>query len=247
MAAPTDHDDRLPPGPAAPPRPSSTSDGPTRPVRVLVVDDHDLMRSGTVMLLGEFDEVVVVGEARDGHEAVARTTALAPDVVLMDVRMPGMDGIEATRRITAASVASRVLVLTTFDLDAYAFGALAAGASGFLVKECEVADLVQGILAVARGDAMVAPRATMRLIDVAKDVLPRAATPSDAGWAELTPREKDVVLAVARGLSNADVAAQLFISEATVKSHVASVLRKLGLRDRVHVVIWAFRNKLAGL
>jgi len=212
-------------------------------IRVLVVDDQHLLRTGTAMVIGTADDLVVVGEAQDGLQALERVGVLRPDVVVTDVRMPGIDGIETTRRITERFPAVKVLVLTQFDLDEHVFGALAAGASGYLLKESSAAELCTAVRTVAAGDAIVAPRACRRLVETVKPALLTArpqqapASPFDA----LSARELDVVRALADGSSNAEVARSLFISEATVKSHVASILRKLGVRDRVHIVIEAFR------
>jgi DNA-binding NarL/FixJ family response regulator len=186
------------------------------------------------------------GEAADGAEAVELTAALRPDVVLMDVRMPGTDGIEATRRIVAAGGGARVLILTTFDLDEYAFSALRAGASGFLLKDARPDDLLSGIRAVAAGDAVVAPSVTRRLLDAYAHRLPDERVPAtrSARLDPLTEREREVLLAVARGLSNAEIAERLVVSEATVKTHLGRILAKLGLRDRVQAVVVAYETGL---
>jgi DNA-binding NarL/FixJ family response regulator len=189
-----------------------------------------------------------VGEAADGTDAVRLVDLYAPDVVLMDVRMPAMDGIEATRLIVQSGAVSRVLILTTFDLDEYAFSALRAGASGFLLKDVPPSELLAAIRTVARGDAVVSPRVTRRLLEEYASELP-AATTEDAfvahpALADLTEREREVLLAVADGLSNAEIAQRLFVSEATVKSHVGRLLAKLGLRDRVQAVVLAFQSGL---
>ncbi|HEX3839284.1 MAG TPA: response regulator transcription factor [Acidimicrobiales bacterium] len=214
-------------------------------LRVLLVDDQPLMRKGFRMILDEEADIVVVGEAADGREAVAAAVSCTPDVILMDIRMPGMDGIEATRRIVGQNQSQRVLVLTTFDLDEYAFGALRAGASGFLLKDVPPAELVAAIHVVASGDAVVAPRVTRRLLDEYAHQLPVPGQPGseDASQVlgELTEREREVLVAVADGLSNAEISERLFVSEATVKSHVGRILTKLGLRDRVQVVVLAFQ------
>ena len=210
---------------------------------VLLVDDQPLLRVGFRMVLDSQDDLSVVGEAGNGEEAVRLTAELDPDVVLMDVRMPEMDGIEATRRIVDSGSRSRVLVLTTFDLDEYAFTALRAGASGFLLKDVPPADLLSGIRAVAAGDAVVAPSVTRRLLDTFAHQLPLpAATRAErvAPLAGLTARELEVLAELARGHSNAEIAAHLVLSEATVKSHVGHILAKLGLRDRVQVVVFAY-------
>lgn len=212
-------------------------------IRVLVVDDQHLLRTGTAMVIGAAEDLVVVGEAQDGTQALARAAELTPDVVVTDIRMPGMDGIETTARLTERFPAVRVLVLTQFDLDEHVFGALAAGASGYLLKESSADELCAAIRTVAAGDAIVSPRACRRLVETAKPVL-RAARPQQATatpFDALSARETEVVRALADGASNAEIAEALFISEATVKSHVASILRKLELRDRIHVVIEAFR------
>jgi DNA-binding NarL/FixJ family response regulator len=210
---------------------------------VLLVDDQPLLRVGFRMVLESQDDLTVVGEAGNGAEAVRLTAELDPDVVLMDIRMPEMDGIEATRQIVAAGSRSRVLVLTTFDLDEYAFAALRAGASGFLLKDVPPADLLTGIRAVASGDAVVAPSVTRRLLDSFAHQLPLPA-PATAGriapLAELTPRELEVLVELARGHSNAEIAEHLVLSEATVKTHVGHILAKLDLRDRVQVVVFAY-------
>jgi len=214
-------------------------------VRVLLVDDQPLLRLGFRMVLESEADLDVVGEASDGAQAAAMTAALTPDVVLMDVRMPVVDGIEATRRIVASGSASRVLVLTTFDLDEYVYAALRAGASGFLLKDVPPAELVSGIRAVAAGDAVVAPAVTRRLIDAFAEHLPDPATgrsPTDQRLDRLTAREREVLVEVARGLSNSEIAQALVLSEATVKSHVAKILTKLGLRDRVQVVVFAYES-----
>lgn len=217
-------------------------------IRVLVVDDQHLLRTGTAMVIGTADDLVVVGEAQDGLQALERIGVLRPDVVVTDIRMPGMDGIETTRRITERFPAVKVLVLTQFDLDEHVFGALAAGASGYQLKESSAEELCTAIRTVAAGDAIVAPRACRRLVETVKPTLLSArpqyapSSPFDA----LSARELDVVRALADGASNAEVARSLFISEATVKSHVASILRKLGVRDRVHIVIEAFRCGVVG-
>ncbi len=207
--------------------------------RVLVVDDQELVRSGLRAIL-EAGGVDVAGEAGDGAAAVALAAELRPDVVLMDVRMPVLDGIEATRRIRAAPDAPRVIVVTTFDLDEYVFEALRAGASGFLLKDTPRAELLRAIEVVAAGDALLSPTATRRLVE---DFARRRADgppPSSADLDMLTPRERLVLELVARGLSNAEIAGRLTVGQATVKTHVGHVLMKLGLRDRVEAVIRAY-------
>jgi DNA-binding NarL/FixJ family response regulator len=214
------------------------------PIRVLVVDDQQLVRSGFSVILDMADGITVVGEAGDGAAAVARAAVLTPDVVLMDIRMPGMDGLEATRLITASSPAPpRVVILTTFDLDDYVYDALRAGASGFLLKDAPRGDLIAAVRVAASGEALLAPSVTRRLIE-AFARRPPEATPSPARLASLTARERDVLLLLARGRSNTEIAAALFVSEATVKTHVGNVLAKLGLRDRVQAVILAYETGL---
>jgi DNA-binding NarL/FixJ family response regulator len=208
-------------------------------VRVLIADDQALVRGGFRMILEAKEDMVVVGEAGDGAEAVALVEELQPDVVLMDVRMPDMDGIEATRRIAASGSSARIVILTTYDVDEYVFAALRAGASGFLLKDVRPPELTEAIRVVARGDALLAPGVTRRLLDRFAGVLPDdAARPADLD--ELTDRELEVLRFVALALSNAEIAARLVLTEATVKTHVSSVLRKLGLRDRVQAVVFAY-------
>ena len=212
-------------------------------ISVLLADDQPLLRRGFRMILEAEPDLTVTAEAGDGAEAVELTRRQVPDVVLMDIRMPGTDGIEATRRNTVAHPDVRVLVLTTFDLDEYAFGALRAGASGFLLKDVRPAELVAAIRTVAAGDAVVSPRVTRRLLEEYAQVLP----PSGDQYpqlAALTDREREVLVLVARGLSNAEIAANLYVSEATVKSHVGRILSKLGLRDRVQIVVLAYESGL---
>jgi DNA-binding NarL/FixJ family response regulator len=214
------------------------------PIRVVVVDDQELVRSGFCVILDAADGITVVGEAGNGEAAVAAVVAHQPDVVLMDIRMPGMDGLEATRLITRDSPAApKVVMLTTFDLDDYVYEALRAGASGFLLKDSPRHDLIAAIRAAAAGDALLAPSVTRRLIE-AFARRPPEATPSPSQLASLTARERDVLLLLARGRSNAEIAVALFVSEATVKTHVGNVLAKLGLRDRVQAVILAYETGL---
>jgi DNA-binding NarL/FixJ family response regulator len=216
-------------------------------ISVLLADDQPLLRRGFRMILEAEGDLIVAAEAADGEEAVDLARRHAPDVVLMDIRMPGIDGIEATRRIAAADTHVRVLVLTTFDLDEYAFGALWAGASGFLLKDVRPAELVAAIRTVAAGDAVISPRVTRRLLEEYTRVLPLSASQMQERYPQLsalTEREREVLIAVARGLSNAEIAASLFVSEATVKSHVGRILAKLGLRDRVQVVVLAYEAGL---
>jgi DNA-binding NarL/FixJ family response regulator len=219
--------------------PASTAAG----IRVLVADDQELVRAGFCVILGAAEGIEVIGEAADGEQAAALAAALVPDVVLMDIRMPGMDGLAATRLITAAEAAPRVVMLTTFDLDDYVYEALRAGASGFLLKDSPRADLIAAVRAAAAGDALLAPSVTRRLIE-AFARRPAEAMPSPSRLASVTARERDVLLLLARGRSNAEIASALFVSEATVKTHVASVLAKLGLRDRVQAVILAYETGL---
>jgi DNA-binding NarL/FixJ family response regulator len=208
-------------------------------VRVLIADDQALVRGGFRMILEAKDDMEVVGEAGEGAEAVAMVERMQPDVVLMDVRMPGVDGIEATRRIVASGSAARIVILTTYDVDEYVFSALRAGASGFLLKDVRPAELTEAIRIVAGGDALLAPGVTRRLLDRFAGVLPDdSARPADLG--ELTDREVEVLRFVALALSNAEIASRLVLTEATVKTHVSSVLRKLGLRDRVQAVVFAY-------
>ena len=212
-------------------------------IRVLVADDQSIVRAGFQTILDAQPDVRVVGEAADGREAVDLARALRPDVVLMDVRMPHMDGIEATRRICAEPDAPRVLVLTTFDLDSYVYSALRAGASGFLLKDAPAEQLIEAVDVVARGDALLAPSITRLLIDevARRPTLDATAVP---GLAELTDREREVLILVARGLSNGEIATRLYLGEATVKTHVGRVLAKLGLRDRVQAVVLAYESGL---
>ena len=207
-------------------------------IRILVADDQQLVRSGFRMILRSDPALEVVGEAADGVEAVSLARELRPDVVLMDVRMPRVDGIEATRRVTAAGEAPRVLVLTTFDLDEYVFAALRAGASGFLLKDAPEEQLLAAIRVVADGGSLFAPSVTRRLVERFADLGGPAAPP--ASLAALTARELEVLRLLARGRSNAEIAAELVLSEHTVKTHVARVLSKLDLRDRIQAVILAY-------
>lgn len=210
------------------------------PIRVLIVDDHELIRRGMRMVLDAEDDMKVIGEGASGAEAVHMAGDLRPDVILMDIRMPEMDGIEATRRIVRGTPASRVLVLTTFDLDEYAFGSLRAGASGFLLKNTPPAQLTAAIRAIAAGDALVSPRVTRSMLDLFATRLPRQAEREDARLDVLTERERDVFLAIAKGYNNTEIGESLFVSESTVKTHVGRVLLKLDLRDRVQAVILAY-------
>jgi DNA-binding NarL/FixJ family response regulator len=205
-------------------------------VRVLIADDQALVRSGFRMIIEAREDLEVVGEAEDGDEAARLAAELEPDVVLMDVRMPGVDGIEATRRIVSSENEARVLVLTTFDLDEYVYAAVRAGASGFLLKDVRPEDLVDAIRLVAEGNALLGPTVTRRLLEHFANGEPGASK----AIAELTDREQEILQLVAQGLSNAELAAKLFVSEATVKTHVSSILRKLGVRDRVQAVIAAY-------
>jgi DNA-binding NarL/FixJ family response regulator len=212
-------------------------------IRVLLVDDQALIRAGFRMILDAEDDMDVVGECADGTQAVDSARRLAPDVVLMDIRMPEMDGIEATRLIAAGDGdgVPRVLMLTTFDLDEYVYDALRAGASGFLLKDVPAEQLVEGIRVIAQGDALLAPSVTKRLIhEFSRSGAAQRAAP--ATFEELTPRELEVFKLMARGMSNAEIAAELVVSETTVKTHVARVLMKLDVRDRVQAVVLAYES-----
>jgi DNA-binding NarL/FixJ family response regulator len=213
-------------------------------IRILLVDDQALVRAGFRMILDAEPDIEVVGEAGDGDEAVRVTASASPDVVLMDVRMPGTDGIAATRRIRAAGSAARVLILTTFDLDEYVYAGLRAGASGFLLKDALAPELVAAVRVVASGEAVVAPTVTRRLIERFIGDEPPSGWPSPAAFDVLTPREREVLTLIARGLANAEIAQRLFLSEGTVKTHVSRVLAKLGLRDRLQAVILAYEAGL---
>jgi DNA-binding NarL/FixJ family response regulator len=212
-------------------------------IRVVIADDQMLVRVGFRMILEARDDIEVVGEAGDGAEAVAVVADVDPDVALVDVRMPEVDGIEATQRIVALGVRTRIIILTTYDLDEYVFAALRAGASGFLLKDVPPTELVDGVRVVARGDAMLSGRVTRRLLDRFVASLPNPdQAPPDIG--ELTEREVEVLRLVAAALSNAEIADRLYLSEATVKTHVSSLLRKLGLRDRVQAAVYAYETGL---
>ncbi|WP_427918628.1 response regulator [Streptomyces sp. cg40] len=220
---------------------------------VLIVDDQPLQRLGFRMLLEANPDTEVVGEAGHGGEAVRMAAELRPDVILMDVRMPGMDGIEATRRVVAAGDRSRVLILTTFDLDEYAHEALRAGASGFLLKDAHPEELLAGIRAVASGDAVIAPALTRRLLDAYAQHLPKHSPEGPAAGSatddprirSLTEREREILLAIGQGWTNGEIAERLFVSESTVKTHVGRVLAKVGARDRIQAVILAYDLGLA--
>ncbi len=209
-------------------------------LRVVIADDQALVRVGFRMILDAREDIEVVGEAADGGEAARLVADLVPDVVLMDVRMPGVDGIEATRRIVASGCPTRIIILTTYDVDEYVFAALRAGASGFMLKDVQPTELVEGVRVVARGDALLAASVTRRLLDRFVDALPRADAPPPPDLGLLTAREVEVLRLVASALSNAEIADRLVVSEATVKTHVSSLLRKLGLRDRVQAVVLAY-------
>jgi DNA-binding NarL/FixJ family response regulator len=214
---------------------------------VLIVDDQALVRAGFRMILEAEEDMEVVGEAANGREAITEAQRARPDVILMDVRMPEIDGIEATRRLLDSDVsASKVVMLTTFDMDEYVYDALRAGASGFLLKDVPPEQLVAGIRAVARGDALLAPSVTRRVIEEFVRRPPSSVHTLPPELAELTARELEVLKLIARGLSNAEIAKELFVSETTVKTHVAHVLSKLDLRDRVQAVVLAYETGLAG-
>jgi DNA-binding NarL/FixJ family response regulator len=215
-------------------------------IRVLISDDQALVRGGFRAILGAQPDIEVVGEAENGAEAVALAERRRPDVILMDIRMPVLDGVEATRRLVADGSPARILVLTTFDLDEYVHAAIRAGASGFLLKDVTPAKLLEAIRIVAGGDALLAPSVTRRLLERFAATLPAGDQSSDV-LAQLTARETEVLRLLASGLSNAEIASELVVSEATVKTHVSSLLRKLGLRDRVQAVILAYETGLVGL
>ena len=210
------------------------------PIRVLLVDDQSLVRSGFRMLIESEDDMQVVGEASDGAAALQALRTVAADVVLMDIRMPVMDGVEATRRIVAAGLPSRVLVLTTFDLDEYVFAALKAGASGFLLKDARPDDLLSAIRNVAAGEAVVAPSATKRLLDHIVPILPNRPGAEDERLGLLTDREREVLVEIAHGATNAEISANLYMAEGTVKTHIGRLLSKLRCRDRVGLVLFAY-------
>jgi DNA-binding NarL/FixJ family response regulator len=217
----------------------------TPPVRIVVADDHHVVRTGFAGLLGTQPDFTVAGTACDGAEAVRICAELRPDVVLMDVRMPGMDGIEATRQLTAAAGGGpRVLILTTFDLDEYVYDALRAGASGFLLKDVTAERLFDAVRVIAAGEALLAPAVTRRLISEFARLRPGQDAPETAALAALTPRETQVLRLIAEGMSNPEIAARLVVTEETVKTHVSRVLSKLGLRDRTQAVVTAYESGL---
>jgi DNA-binding NarL/FixJ family response regulator len=210
-------------------------------IRVLIADDDDLMRSGLAELLGSDPTIETVGEAATGREAIDRARRLAPDVVLMDVRMPDLDGIAATRELSQAAPEAKVLVLTTFEDDDYLFGSLRAGASGFLLKRTRPEDLIAAVHTIAAGDSLLSPSVTRRVIDrMVQQPMPDLA--GQARLAELTPREREVLGLVARGFSNREIARELVVEESTIRSHVKRILMKLGLRDRIQIVIFAYES-----
>ncbi|MEU9607953.1 response regulator transcription factor [Streptomyces sp. NPDC048057] len=215
-----------------------------RTIRVMIVDDQMMVREGFSVLLNAMPDIEVVGEAVNGREAVAKVAELTPDVVLMDIRMPELNGIEATREIVAAHADSKVLVLTTFDLDEYVYQALRAGASGFLLKDASARQLAEGVRVVAAGEALLAPTVTRRLITEFSRLsqAPKVGAPAQVG--ELTERETEVLVLIAQGLSNAEIAAHLVVAESTIKTHVSRVLVKLGLRDRTQAAVFAYEARL---
>ncbi|MEE1797922.1 response regulator [Streptomyces sp. NPDC101062] len=213
-------------------------------IRVMLVDDQMLLRTGFRMVLAAQPDMDVVAEAGDGAEAIENLRSTEVDVVLMDVRMPRLDGVEATRRICAVPDAPKVLILTTFDLDEYAFSGLKAGASGFMLKDVPPGELLNAIRAVHSGDSVVAPSTTRRLLDRFAPLLPSSSKPQNKELERLTDREREVMMLVAQGLSNGEIAGRLVLSEATVKTHVGRILTKLGLRDRVQVVVLAYESGL---
>jgi DNA-binding NarL/FixJ family response regulator len=221
-------------------------DGASDTVRVVVVDDQALVRTGFAMILSAEDGIDVVGEAGDGQEAIEVVRAHQPDVVVMDIRMPVLDGVEATRMLAGPEVSEpvKVLMVTTFDLDEYVYAALQAGASGFLLKDTPAEELVNAVQVIARGDALIAPSVTRRLIEEFTRRAPREPGPTPATLEVLTERELDVLREIARGRSNAEIAATLFVSETTVKTHVGRILMKLHLRDRVQAVVLAYETGL---
>ncbi|WP_241987788.1 response regulator transcription factor [Cryobacterium sp. TMT1-66-1] len=222
---------------------------PADMIRIMLVDDQALLRVGFRMVLEAEDDFSVIAEATDGAQAIALAETLRPQVILMDVRMPGLDGIEATRQIMVAQPDIRIIILTTFDLDEYAFGGLRAGASGFLLKNAEPGELITAIRTVVSGEASVSPRVTRRLLDLFGTQLPLVDAENGCAaqaLAALTEREAEVFLAIAEGLSNPELGERFFLSESTVKTHVGRILHKLGLRDRVQAVILAYEQGLVG-
>ena len=239
--APVSNSEPLQPGGAE--RPGEVSGT----ISVVLADDQALMRMGFRMVLEAEEDIAVVGEASDGTSALAQAKALHPDVILMDVRMPGMNGIEATERIARECPGTRVLILTTFDLDEYAFAGLRAGASGFLLKDTRPAELAEAIRTVASGEAVVSPRITQRMLEMFATSLPNSGTPaqaSDPRIDSLTPREKEILVLMSQGMSNAEIAEHLVVSATTVKTHVGNVLAKLDVRDRVQAVVVAYETGL---
>ena len=226
---------------------AATAPADGRPVRVVLADDQALMRMGFRMVLDAEEGIEVVGEAADGHAALSQARALRPDVILMDVRMPGMNGIDATAAITAQCPGTRILILTTFDLDEYAFAGLRAGASGFLLKDTRPTELAEAVRTVAGGEAVVSPRITRRMLEMFAGQLPSdggAQSAPDPRIASLTPREGEILVLMAQGLSNAEIATHLVVSATTVKTHVGNVLAKLEVRDRVQAVVVAYETGL---
>ncbi|KJY38642.1 MULTISPECIES: response regulator [Streptomyces] len=213
-------------------------------IRVLIVDDQMMVREGFSVLLNAMEGIEVVGEAVDGRQAIAQVAALRPDVVLMDIRMPEMNGLEATRHIVAADVDAKVLVLTTFDLDEYVYQALRAGASGFLLKDASARQLAEGVRVVAAGEALLAPSVTKRLIVEFSKLSEVSRATDPAGVGELTERETEVLVLIAQGLSNAEIADRLLVAESTIKTHVSRILVKLGLRDRTQAAVYAYETRL---
>ncbi|MGX1543234.1 response regulator [Streptomyces adustus] len=215
-------------------------------IRVVVADDQMMVREGFSVLLNAMPDIEVVGEAVNGREAVERVRELAPDVVLMDIRMPEMNGIEATREIVASDGTAKVLVLTTFDLDEYVYQALRAGASGFLLKDASARQLADGVRVVASGEALLAPSVTRRLITEFSKLSggPRPTPAAQAAYGDLTDRETEVLVLIAQGLSNAEIAGRLVVAESTVKTHVSRILVKLGLRDRTQAAVFAYEARL---